>query len=134
MEIKRADDARNIQELEFKLSGAESFRQIRSKLQAKLNSQQTELIATRRDLADSQQLAQLAESRLLDAQEQLEMAMLDREVAEEKAEIVQAELDEVKEKLAVMEVELKVIQEGGGMLSFCSPWPSSTPFRRRSGR
>jgi len=87
---------------------------LRPKLQAKLNSQQTELIATRRELADLQQLSQLAEGRLLDTQEQLEMAMLDKEVAEERAEIAEAELVEALEKLAVVEVELGVLKQGSG--------------------
>lgn len=85
---------------------------LRPKLQAKLNSQQTELIATRRELSDTQQLAQLAEGRLVDAQEQLEMAMLDKEVAEERAEAAEAELEDVTERLAIVEVELGVLKEG----------------------
>lgn len=114
MEAKRADDARRIRELETRLSEAESFVALRPKLQAKLNQLQTELIATRRELADSQQLAQLSDNRGIDAQDQLEMAMLDKEVAEEKADLAQAELEEVKEKLAQLEVELQVLKDGGG--------------------
>ncbi|KAI6031243.1 dynein associated protein-domain-containing protein [Pisolithus microcarpus] len=113
LEAKRADDARHIRELETRLSEAESFVAIRPKLQAKLNQLQTELIATRRELSDAQQLAQLSDNRGIDAHEQLEMAMLDKEVAEEKAEIAQAELEETKERLARMEVELQVLKEGG---------------------
>ncbi|KAI0931161.1 hypothetical protein AcW2_000104 [Taiwanofungus camphoratus] len=114
LEAKRADDDRHVRELETRLSEAESFVALRPKLQAKLNSQQTELIATRRELADAQQLAQLAESRIVDSQEQLEMAMLDKEMAEERAELAESELEEVREKLAVVEVELQVLKEGGG--------------------
>ncbi|KAI0658356.1 dynactin [Cubamyces menziesii] len=114
LEAKRADDARHVRELETRLSEAESFVALRPKLQAKLNQQQTELIATRRELADAQQLAQLAESRIVDAQEQLEMAMLDKEMAEERAEVAEADLEEAKEKLAVLEVELQVLRDGGG--------------------
>ncbi|KAI6120904.1 dynein associated protein-domain-containing protein [Pisolithus croceorrhizus] len=113
LEAKRADDARHIRELETRLSEAESFVAIRPKLQAKLNQLQTELIATRRELSDAQQLAHLSDNRGIDAHEQLEMAMLDKEVAEEKAEIAQAELEETKERLARMEVELQVLKEGG---------------------
>ncbi|KAJ7449516.1 dynactin [Mycena latifolia] len=112
LEAKRADDARHVRELETRLADAETFVSLRPKLQAKLNSQQTELIATRRDLADAQQLAQLAEGRILDTHEQLEMAMLDKEVAEERA-AAEAELEEVMERLAVVEVELGVLKEGG---------------------
>lgn len=111
LEAKRADDARHVRELEIKLSEAESFVALRPKLQAKLNSQQTELIATRRELADAQQLSELSESRMLDVQEQLEMSMLDKEVAEERAEVAEAELEELREKLAVAEVELEVMKE-----------------------
>lgn len=77
-------------------------------------SQQTELAAAKRELADAQQLAQLSETRLLDAQEQLEMAMLDKEVAEERSELAETELEELKEKYAVLEVEIKVVREGAG--------------------
>ncbi|RDX50532.1 dynactin [Lentinus brumalis] len=113
LEAKRADDARHVRELETRLSEAESFVALRPKLQAKLNQQQTELIAARRELADAQQLAQLAESRILDTQEQLEMAMLDKEMAEERAEVAEADLEEFSEKLAIMEVELEHLREGG---------------------
>ena len=112
LEIKRADDARHVKELETKLSEAETFVSLRPKLQAKLVQQQTELIEARRELADARQLSELAEARNLDSLEQLEMAMLDREVAEERAETAQSELEELKEKLAVVEVELEVIKEG----------------------
>ncbi|KIJ13750.1 hypothetical protein PAXINDRAFT_170080 [Paxillus involutus ATCC 200175] len=115
LEAKRADEARHVRELETRLSEAESFVALRPKLQAKLNQLQTELIATRRELADAQQLAQLSDNRGIDAQEQLEMLMLDKEVAEEKAELAEAELEEVKEKLAQVEVELQVLKEGGSV-------------------
>ncbi|KAG6885817.1 hypothetical protein C0993_009209 [Termitomyces sp. T159_Od127] len=114
LEAKRADDSRHVQQLETRLSEAESFVALRPKLQAKLMSQQTELAAAKRELADAQQLAQLSETRLLDAQEQLEMAMLDKEVAEERSELAETELEELKEKYAVLEVEIKVLREGGG--------------------
>ncbi|TFY71856.1 hypothetical protein EVG20_g1162 [Dentipellis fragilis] len=113
LEAKRADDARHVRELETKLADAETFVSLRPKLQAKLTQQQTELITTRRELADAKQLADLADSRIVDAQEQLEMAMLDKEVAEERAEAAEAEVDELKEKLAVVEVELGVMKESG---------------------
>ncbi|KAI0305043.1 dynein associated protein-domain-containing protein [Russula brevipes] len=112
LEVKRADDARHVKELETKLSEAETFVALRPKLQAKLMQQQTELIAARRELADARQLSELAETRNLDSLEQLEMTMLDREVAEERAEAAESELEELKEKLAVAEVELEVIKEG----------------------
>ncbi|KAI0042583.1 hypothetical protein FA95DRAFT_1636409 [Auriscalpium vulgare] len=120
LEAKRADDARHVRELETKLGEAESFVALRPKLQAKLSQLQTDLIATRRELADTQQLSELAESRNLDAQEQLEMAMLDKEVAEERAELAEAEVEELKEKLAVVEVELGVIKTGGSGASLAS--------------
>ncbi|KAJ7597843.1 dynactin [Mycena floridula] len=114
LEAKRADDARHVRELETRLSEAESFVSLRPKLQAKLTSQQTELIATKRELADAQQLAELTEIRVLDAQEQLEMAFLDKEVAEERAEMAEAELEEAKEKLAEATVELDVWRQEDG--------------------
>ncbi|KIL71443.1 hypothetical protein M378DRAFT_93968 [Amanita muscaria Koide BX008] len=117
LEAKRTDDTRHIRELETRLSDAETFVTLRPKLQAKLNAQQTELISTRRELADAQQLSQLAEGRLVDSQEQLEMATLDKEVAEERAELAETELEEVKEKLAVLEVEIGVLKQGGGTAS-----------------
>ncbi|KAF8346896.1 dynactin [Amanita rubescens] len=113
LEAKRTDDSRHIRELEARISEAETFVSLRPKLQAKLNAQQTELIDTRRELADAQQLSQLSESRLADSQEQLEMTMLDKEVAEEKAELAESEVEELKEKLAVLEVEMNVLKQGG---------------------
>ena len=107
-----------MRELETRLSEAESFVALRPKLQAKLTQQQTELITTKRELADAQQLAQLADGRILDAQEQLEMSMLDKEMAEERAELAEADLEEVREKLAIVEVELQHLREGGGKSMF----------------
>jgi dynactin 1 len=115
LEAHRADDARHVRELETKLAEAESFVALRPKLQAKLTQQQTELITARRELADAQQLAELAEGRILDAHEQLEMAMLDKEVAEERAEAVEGELEDIRERLAVAEVELDVLKDGREM-------------------
>ncbi|KAH9996492.1 dynein associated protein-domain-containing protein [Russula vinacea] len=128
LEIKRADDARHVKELETKLSEAETFVSLRPKLQAKLVQQQTELIEARRELADTRQLSELAEARNLDSLEQLEMAMLDREVAEERAEAAQTELEELKEKLAVVEVELEVIKEGASMEGGSSNVASSLAY------
>ncbi|THH01217.1 hypothetical protein EW026_g1444 [Hermanssonia centrifuga] len=113
LEAKRADDARHVRELETRLNEAESFVALRPKLQAKLNSLQTELISTKRELADAQQLSHLSDNRIVDSQEQLEMAMLDKEMAEERAEAAEADLEEVKERLAIVEVELQVLREGG---------------------
>ncbi|EKM61655.1 uncharacterized protein PHACADRAFT_112443 [Phanerochaete carnosa HHB-10118-sp] len=112
-EIKRADDTRHIRELETRLNEAESFVALRPKLQAKLNQLQTELIATKRELADAQQLSQLSDSRVGDWQEQLEMAMLDKEVAEERAEAAESEVEELKEQFAIVQVELQHLREGG---------------------
>lgn len=114
LEVKRGDDSRNIRELEARLADAEQFVSLRPKLQAKLSQLQTELIATKRELADAQQLAQHSDSRVLDNQEMLEMAMLDKEVAEERAELAEAELEDIKERLAIAEVELEVYKESEG--------------------
>ncbi len=114
LEINRADDARHVRELEARLADAESFVALRPKLQAKLTSQQTELINSKRELADSQQLLQLSETRVLDGQEMLEMTMLDKEMAEERAEMAEAELEDIKERLAIAEVELEVYKESEG--------------------
>ncbi|KAF9478081.1 dynactin [Pholiota conissans] len=115
LEAKRADDARHVRELETRLSDAESFVALRPKLQAKLTSLQTDLIATRRELADAKQISELAETRFIDAQEQLEMVMLDKEVAEERAELAESELEDAKEKLAILEVEMDVMKEEGNI-------------------
>lgn len=131
LEAKRADDARHVRELETRLSEAESFVALRPKLQAKLSSQQTELITTRRELADAQQLAQMAESRIVDMQEQLEMATLDKEMAEERAEMAEAELEEVKENLAIVEVELQVLKEGGGKYTMFMMWHRTNVLTQR---
>lgn len=114
LEAKRGDETRHIRELETRLNEAETFVALRPKLQAKLNSLQTELIETKRTLADAQQLSTLQDNRIVDSQEQQEMAMLDKEMAEERAEAAEAELEELKERLAIIEVELQVVREGGG--------------------
>ncbi|KZV79203.1 hypothetical protein EXIGLDRAFT_632417 [Exidia glandulosa HHB12029] len=113
LEAKRADDQQRIRELESRLADAENFVALRPKLQAKLNQLQTELVETRRTLADQNDLNALSESKLVEAGEQLEMAMLDKEVAEERAEAAEAEMESLKEQLAIFEVELKVIKEAG---------------------
>ena len=66
----------------------------------------------KRELNDSQAIARLAESRVMDAHEQLEMTMLDKEVAEERAELAEAELEDIKEKYAILEVENEVLKAG----------------------
>jgi dynactin 1 len=128
LEAKREDDSRRMRELEARYEEAERFVAVRPKLQAKLAQQQTELIAARRELADAKQLADLAETRILDAQEQLEMAALDKEVAEARAETAELELEEVNERLASMEVEVDVLKGGGGdHILFSFPDSSLTP-------
>ena len=114
LEAKRADDARHVRELENRLNEAESFVALRPKLQAKLASLQSDLTATKRELADAKQLSALGDNRSVDLQDQLEMAMLDKEMAEERAEVAETELEEVKETLAVIEVEVEVLRNGGG--------------------
>jgi len=114
LEAKRADDARHVRELENRLNEAESFVALRPKLQAKLTSLQSDLTATKRELADAKQLSALGDNRTVELQDQMEMAMLDKEMAEERAEVAETELEEVKEKLAVVEVELEVLRNGGG--------------------
>ncbi|KAK7035364.1 hypothetical protein VNI00_011895 [Paramarasmius palmivorus] len=111
LEAKRADDAQHIRELETRLSDAESFVSLRPKLQAKLQSLQTELSATKRQLADAEQLGKVGDERFVDMEERLEMAMLDKEVAEEKAELASAEVDELRERVAALEVEVEVLHE-----------------------
>ncbi|KAJ3570761.1 hypothetical protein NP233_g4188 [Leucocoprinus birnbaumii] len=114
LEAKRTDDARRIRELENQLEEAKNFVAVKPKLLLKLNQLQQDLISTKRELSDAQQLSQLAEGRVLDAQEQLEMAMLDKEMAEERAEGAEGEVEELKEKLAVLEVEIGVMKGEGG--------------------
>ncbi|ESK85145.1 dynactin [Moniliophthora roreri MCA 2997] len=111
LEAKRADDAQHIRELETRLADAESFVSLRPKLQAKLQSLQTELSATKRQLSDTEQLSKVGDERLVEMEERLEMAMLDKEVAEEKAELAETELEELRERVASLEVEVEVLHE-----------------------
>jgi dynactin 1 len=113
LEAKRGDDARHIRELENRLSEAEAFVALRPKLQAKLQSLQTDNVALKRSLSDAKLENETFESRLLETQEQLEMAMLDKEVAEEKAEAAEGDLESEKEKRIEYEVELEVWRSGG---------------------
>ncbi|KAG8695388.1 hypothetical protein FRC09_009176 [Ceratobasidium sp. 395] len=115
LETKRQDDARLIRELETKLADAETFVAIRPKLQgtppAKLQSLQTELSQTKRELADQQAEMSTLDERGVEASEQLEMAMLDKEA--QRAEAAESEIEVLKERVAVLEVEMEVIRSGG---------------------
>jgi dynactin 1 len=111
LEAKRQTDTISIRELTQKLADAEQFIAIRPKLQAKLQSLQTDLTSAKRDLSDAVSLKEMAERRAVDVEELLEIALLDKEVAEEKAEAAENELEEVKENLAIAEVELEVLKE-----------------------
>ena len=89
---------------------------MRPKLQAKMQSMQTEITDKNREIADLQQVKSVNENRLVDSQEQLELATLDKEMAEERAETAEGDLEEIREKMAVLEVELQVLREGASML------------------
>jgi dynactin 1 len=106
-----------MRELEERRAESHSFL---PKLQDKLRKLQDELTNANRTRADAEQLSQLAENRLIDAQENLEMVMLDKEVAEERAEMAEVELEEVKEKLAVATVENDVLKEGASKFIYGS--------------
>ncbi|KAF7964933.1 hypothetical protein HWV62_1619 [Athelia sp. TMB] len=121
LETHRADDARHVRELETQLAAAAAFVALRPKLQAKLQSQATEISQAKRELADARAEIEKAEARVLDAHEQLEMAMLDKEVAEERAEIAEGELEGVREQLAIAEVELEVRKEEAAAEDDASP-------------
>ncbi|KAF7307576.1 CAP-Gly domain-containing protein [Mycena indigotica] len=92
-------------------TGTETFISLRPNLQTKLDILQTQLLATLKEVADAQYLAELWEDRILDAQEQLEMMILDKETAEERAEAAEAEVENLKEQLAIVQVELNVLKE-----------------------
>ncbi|KZO99357.1 hypothetical protein CALVIDRAFT_477249 [Calocera viscosa TUFC12733] len=111
LEVKRADDSGRIRELESRLTDAEQFVALRPKLQAKLTSQQTELVDLRRTVKDLNVEKDSLESRIQEINEQLEMSLLDKEVAEERAEAAEAEVEELKEQLAESEVERDVLRE-----------------------
>ena len=64
---KYPDDSQYVRELESRIE-AGTFVSLWLKLRARLNSLQIELIATHRELSDSQQLTRLAETRIVDAQ------------------------------------------------------------------
>jgi len=112
LETKRADDMRSIRELEGRLAEAETFVALRPKLQAKLQSLQTENLTLKRQIADSQTQITGVEAKIEEQSEQLEMAMLDKEVAEERAEVAEGELEVLKEAKAELEVELEVWRTG----------------------
>ncbi|GJJ08433.1 hypothetical protein Clacol_002649 [Clathrus columnatus] len=126
-EARREEDARRIRELETRLADAEGFVSIRPKLQAKLNTLQTELINARRAQSEAESLSSMSETRLMESNEQLEMAMLDKEIAEERAEIAETELEGVKERLAMVEVELNALK--GGLTEDGSDLPDSAKER-----
>ncbi|EJT98432.1 hypothetical protein DACRYDRAFT_118713 [Dacryopinax primogenitus] len=111
LEVKRADDAGRIRELETRLGDAEQFVALRPKLQAKLTSQQTELVELRRTVKDLNVEKETLESRVQEVNDQLEMALLDKEVAEERAETAESEMEDIKERLAESEVEREMLRE-----------------------
>lgn len=111
LETKRTDDARRVRELEARLTDAEAFLSFKPKLQAKLQSLQSEVATYKRELADMKVEQQAFEGRVQDISEQLEMAMLDKEVAEERAEAAEADLEAEKELRAEKEVELSVLKQ-----------------------
>lgn len=110
-ETKRTEDARRIRDLETRLTDAEAFVSFKPKLQAKLQTLQSEVATYKREIADMKVENEALENRLQDQAEQLEMAMLDREVAEEKAEAAEADLEAEKELRSEREVELDVIKK-----------------------
>ena len=114
LEAKCADDSQCIRELESWLTEAKNFVSLCPELQ---NLLQTNLIAMRHELADFQQLAQLAKARIIDAQEQLEIVMLDKEVVEKRAELTDTELEDVRARVAIPEVENNVLKEGSVEIS-----------------
>ena len=114
LEAKRADDSQRIRELESRLTEAKNFVSLFPKLQ---NLLQTNLIAMRHELADFQQLAQLAKAHIIDAQEQLEIVMLDKEVVGKRAELTDTELEDVRARAAIPEVENNVLKEGSVEIS-----------------
>lgn len=93
------------------MTDAEAFVSFKPKLQAKLQTLQSEIATYKRELADMKVENEALEGRLQDQSEQLEMAMLDREVAEEKAEAAEADLEAEKELRSEREVELNVLKE-----------------------
>lgn len=110
-EAGRAEDAQAIRELRARLTDYEAFLVYKPKLQAKLQSLQSEVATYKREIADMKVDHEAFETRLQDQTEQLEMAMLDREVAEERAEGAEADLEVQKELRAEKEVELNVLKE-----------------------
>lgn len=112
LEAHRADDARQLQELQNRLTEASKFVEAKPRLVALISQQKTDLSALKRELSDKDQYVSTLDARVADGQELLEMAMLDKEVAEEKAELAEVELEELREKLAIAEVELEVLKEG----------------------
>jgi dynactin 1 len=100
-----------MRELEARLTEAEAFLSFKPKLQAKLQTLQSEVATYKRELADMKIEQQASEGRLQDLSEQLEMATLDKEVAEERAEAAEADLETEKELRAEKEVELSVFKQ-----------------------
>ncbi|KAJ3741538.1 dynein associated protein-domain-containing protein [Lentinula detonsa] len=111
LETNRSLDRLQIQSLESKLSESASFLSLRPKLQAKLQSQQTEITSLKQEINESRAEVKLWEERKDVVESELEMCMLDKEMAEERAEIAHGELEAVKEKLAEAEVEVEVLRE-----------------------
>ncbi|KAJ4492110.1 dynein associated protein-domain-containing protein [Lentinula edodes] len=111
LETNRTLDTLQIQSLESKLAESSSFLSLRPKLQAKLQSQQTELTSLKQEINELKAQVKVWEERKEVVEGELEMCMLDKEMAEERAEIAVGELEAVKERLAEVEVEVEVLRE-----------------------
>lgn len=126
LEAHRATDAQRMRDLEARLTEAEAFVSFKPKLQAKLQTLQSEAATYKRELADMKIEQKALEDKVAELGDQLEMAALDREMAEERAEGAEADAESEKERRAELEVELGVFKQQAGSGSATSDGDEGT--------
>ncbi|OLL22303.1 Dynactin, isoform [Neolecta irregularis DAH-3] len=116
-EQKRADDRKKIKELEQAATDRESWESIRSKLQTKMASMQSEIKDLRKSLDSAEEMKAVLESKITENTEVVEMATLDREMAEERSEVLQMELAALKERMEELSIENDILKAENGEMN-----------------
>lgn len=111
LEAKRMEDRERIREFEKLKSDAEQFQVSKTRLTAKCQELQAEVLALKKSVKEAANVRQDLEARHQEAMESLELVTLDKEVAEEKAETLDLEVQILKEQIEEMKLNVEVLQE-----------------------
>ena len=111
LERKRLEDRDKLKVLERLRGERDRFEGIIKKLQAKLQPQQQELTALKKQLQEKHTNSNEIDTLQAEHDSALEIATLDREMAEETADVLRNELEALKSKLQELELELEVLRD-----------------------